>query len=76
MKCDCLDEEVQACTLKLAPMYVTSWEESQSEDVLLAACRKWMNTKKNVTPQKRDALLKTCMGEHSDYLYKVKSYAL
>ena len=35
------------------------------EDVLLAACHKWMSTKKSVTPQRRDALLKTCMGEHS-----------
>ena len=66
MECDHLDEEVQAHTLKLAPMHMTNWEEAQSEDVLLAACRKWMSTKKNVTPQKRDALLKTCMGEHSN----------
>ena len=25
-----------------------------------------MSTKKDVPPQKRDTLLKTCMGEHSD----------
>ena len=66
MECDCLDEEVQARALKLAPMHVTNWEEAQCEDVLLAACHKWMSTKKNVTPQRRDALLKTCMGEHSN----------
>ena len=47
-------------------MHVTNWEEAQREDVLLAACRKWMSMKKNVTPQRRDALLKTCMGEHSN----------
>ena len=34
--------------------------------VLLAACHKWMSTKKNITPQKIDVLLKTCMGEHSN----------
>ena len=34
--------------------------------MLLATCRKWMNTTKDVTPQKRDALLKICMGEHLD----------
>ena len=50
----------------LAPMHVTNWEEAQSEDMLLATCHKWMSTTKDVTPQKRDALLKTCMGEHSD----------
>ena len=66
VECDCLDEEGHAHALKLAPMYMTSWEEAQGEDMLLAACHKWMSTKKDVTPQKRDALLKTCMGEHSD----------
>ena len=66
VECDCLDEEAQACTLKLAPMHVPNWEEAQGEDVLLAAYHKLMNTKKDVPPQKRDALLKTCMGEHSD----------
>ena len=34
--------------------------------MLLAACHKWMSMKKKVTPQRRDALLKTCMGEHSN----------
>ena len=57
---------MQAHTLKLAPMHVTNWEEAQDEDVLLATCHKWMRTKKDVPPQKRDALLKTCMGKHSD----------
>ena len=46
VECDHLDEEAQAHTLKLAPMYMTNWEEAQSEDVLLAACHKWMSTKK------------------------------
>ena len=47
-------------------MHVTNWEEAQGEDMLLATCCKWMSTKKDVPPQKRDALLKTCMGKHSD----------
>ena len=47
-------------------MHVTNWEEAQGEDMLLATCHKWMSTKKDVPLQKRDALLKTCMGEHSD----------
>ena len=65
MECDCLDNEVQAHTLKLASMYMTNWEEAQCEDMLLAACHKWMSMKKSVTPQRRDTLLKECMGEHS-----------
>ena len=55
----------QAHTLKLVPMHVTNWEEAQREDVLLAACYKWLSKKKRVIPQKRDALLKECMSEHS-----------
>ena len=56
---------MQASTLKLASMHVTNWEEAQHEDALLAAGRKWMSMKKSVTPQRRDTLLKECMGEHS-----------
>ena len=46
-------------------MHVTNWEEAQCEDALLAACYKWLSKKKRVIPQKRDALLKECMSEHS-----------
>ena len=64
-ECDHLDNEAQARALKLAPMHVTNWEEAQREDALLAACHKWLSKKKSVIPQKRDALLKECMSEHS-----------
>ena len=64
MECDHLDNKAQACALKLAPMHIIDWEEAQHEDALLAPCRKWLSTKKNVIPQKRDALLKECMREH------------
>ena len=57
---------MRARALKLTSMHVTNWEEAQREDVLLATCHKWMSMKKNITPQRRDALLKTCMGEHSN----------
>ena len=62
---DRLDNEAQAHTLKLASMHVTDWKEAQCEDALLATCRKWLSMKKNVILQKRDALLKECMKEHS-----------
>ena len=47
-------------------MHVTNWGEAQGEDALVAACRKWMHTRKDVDPHWRDALLKRCMGEHSE----------
>ena len=46
-------------------MHVTNWEEAQCKDALWAACRKWLSMKRSVTPQKRDILLKECMGEQS-----------
>ena len=55
---DRLSEELQAHTLKLAPMHKTNWAEAQGEDVLLAACQKWMCSRKDVSLQKRDALLR------------------
>ena len=63
---DRLSEESQAHGLKLAPMHMTNWAEAQGEDVLLATCWKCMQTRKDVPLQKRDALLRTCMGKHSD----------
>ena len=45
---DRLSEELQARTLKLAPMHVTNWAEVNGEDMLLAACQKWMHTRKDV----------------------------
>ena len=47
-------------------MHVTNWAEVQGEDALLATCWEWMRTRKDVAPQKRDALLRRCMGKHSD----------
>ena len=75
---DCLDNEARARALKSAPMHITNWEEAQCEDALLAACYKWLSKKKSVIPQKRDALLKECMKEHSTSeegkaLYRVRN---
>ena len=62
--CDHLDNEAQVRALRLASMHITNWEEAQCKDALLAACCQWLGTKRNVIPQKRDALLKECMGKH------------
>ena len=66
MEHDRLSEESQASTLRLAPMHVINWAQAQGEDALLAACQKWMHTRKGVALQKRDALLRICMGKHSE----------
>ena len=66
MEHDHLSEESQARALMLAPMHMTNWAEVQGEDVLLAACQKWMHKRKDASLQKRAALLRRCMGKHSD----------
>ena len=63
---NCLSEEMQARPHNLAPMHVTNWAEAEGEDVLLATCQEWMRTRKDVSLQRKDALLRRCMGEHSD----------
>ena len=63
---DCLSKASQFLTLRLAPMHVTNWAEVQDEDVLVAACWKWMCTRKEASSQKRDVLLRRFMGDHSD----------
>ena len=50
---DRLSDESQAHALRLAPMHVTNWAEVQSVDELLAACQKWMHTRKDVSLQRR-----------------------
>ena len=51
---------------KLAPMHMVDWGKAQEADVVLAACRKWLQTCKDTLPQKRDALLKKYMGSQAD----------
>ena len=45
---------------------ITHLQEAQGVDVLLAACWKWMSTRKDAPLQKRDTLLRMCLSKHSD----------
>ena len=46
-----LCEESQACALRLAPMHITNWAEAKDKDALVAACQKWIHTRKDVALQ-------------------------
>ena len=72
-ECDCLDEEVPAHNLKLAPMHMTKWVEAQGEDVLLVACHKWMNTKRTLLPRREMLCLKHAWV-NTQTLKRVKCY--
>ena len=61
-----LREEARLEATKLAPMHVVDWVESQDSDPMLATCKKWLRTHKEVLSPKRDTLLHELMGRHME----------
>ena len=47
-------------------MHVVDWGEAQEADAMLAACRRWLCTRKDTPPQKGDVLLKKYLGSQAD----------
>ena len=72
-----LGEEACLQAMKLAPMHVVDWAESQDSDPMLAACKKWLRTRKEILSPKRDALLHELLGWHVEgeghMLFKVRN---
>ena len=62
----CLENEACVLAATLAPMHVVDWGESQELDAVLAACRKWLHTHKDIPFPKRDALLKEYLDDNVD----------
>ena len=56
-----LENEAQVQAVKLAPMHVVDGGEAK-----LAACRKWLQTRRDTPPHKRNALLKKYVGSQAD----------
>ena len=61
-----LSEEACLQAMKLAPMHVVDWVESQDSDPMLAACKKWLRTCREVPSPKRDTLLCELLGPHME----------
>ena len=61
-----LREEARLQATKLAPMHVVDWVESQDSDPMLATCKKWLRTHKEVLSPKRDTLLHELIGRHME----------
>ena len=61
-----LREEACLQAMKLAVMHVVDWAESQDSDPMLAACKKWLRTHKEIPSPKRDTLLHELLGWHME----------
>ena len=61
-----LGEEACLQAMKLAPMHVVDWVESQDSDPMLAACKKWLRTHKKILSSKRDTLLRESLRWHME----------
>ena len=61
-----LGEEACLQAMKLAPMHVVDWEESQDSDPMLATCKKWLRMRKEIPSPKRDTLLCELLGRHME----------
>ena len=61
-----LGEEACLQAVKLAPMHVVDWAESQDSDPMLAACKKWLRMCKEIPSPKRDTLLHELLGQHME----------
>ena len=46
---------------KLEPMHIINWEEAQEADASLAACHKWLHTRKDMPLPQWDTFLKECL---------------
>ena len=61
-----LGEEACIQAMKLAPMHVVDWAESQDSEPLLATCKKWLKMHKEIPSPKRDTLLCELLGWHME----------
>ena len=61
-----LGKEAHFQAMKLAPMQVVDWVESQDSDPLLAACKTWLRMCREIPSPKRDTLLCELLGRHME----------
>ena len=61
-----LGDEARLQAMKLAPMHMVDWAESQDSDPMLATCKKWLRMRKEIPSPKRDTLLHELLGWHME----------
>ena len=61
-----LGEEAHLQAEKVAPMHVVNWAQSQDSDPMLATCKKWLRTCKEIPSPKRDTLLHELLERHME----------
>ena len=47
-------------------MHMVDWAESQDSDPMLATCKKWLRTRREIPSPKRDTLLRELLGWHME----------
>ena len=63
-KHECLGNEAQVHAARMASMHVVDWGEAEEADPMLAACRRWLCTRKDTPFLKRDVLLRKYLGDN------------
>ena len=63
---ECLGIAAWVQAARMAPMHIVEWGEAQEVDSMLAACRSWLHTHKDMPFPKRDALLRKYLGDNSN----------
>ena len=61
-----LRNKAQVQAARMAPMHIVDWGEAQEADPMLAACRRWLHTHKDILFLKRDALFWKYSGDNMD----------
>ena len=56
-----LSQEARVQVMKLEPMHIVDWEEAQEADAALAACCKWLCSRKDTLLPQWDTFLKECL---------------
>ena len=63
---ECLSQEARVQVVKLAPMHIVDWEESQEADAAIATCCKWLCLRKDTPLPREDTFLKECLGAEAE----------
>ena len=61
-----LSQEARVQIVKMAPMHIIDWAETQEAVAALATCHKWLWIRKDMPLPKQDTLLKKCLGMEAE----------
>ena len=65
-KHECLSQEARVQAVKLEPMHIIDWEETQEVDAALAACHKYLCLRKDTPLPQQDTFPKECLRAEAE----------